>query len=291
MSERSGGPTAGPSVGALLADATRRLAGAGLGEPRRAAVRIWADLAGAEPGGTFLQAREAVAPETAERFVAAVERRAGGEPLPYVTGCAGFRRLTLRADRRALIPRPETEGLVDVVLGVRRGGVVADIGTGSGCIALSLATEGSYDEVLALDCSAEALALAAENRELADAGRVRLVRSDLTQALAAASLDVLVSNPPYLTDGEYERLDDGVARWEPREALAAGPDGLRHITGLLHDGRRVLKPGGWLALEVDSARARTAAALAHRLGWTSVQIVMDLFGRERYLLARRSDSP
>ncbi len=259
----------------LLADAADTLRAAGVTEARREALRIWRDFAARpEPD-----------------FVAAVERRAGGEPLAYVTGQAGFRHLMLRADRRALIPRPETEQLAGLALRVAPVGCAADIGTGSGCIALSLATEGRYYEVIAIDRSAAALSLARENTAQVGAQVVRLVRGDLTEPLAAGSLDVLVANPPYLTDAEWRGLDPSVARWEPSDALASGPDGLRDTRRLLADGRRVVRPGGWIALELDCRRAGRVAELATALGWSGAQVTKDLFGRERYLLARRSDEP
>jgi release factor glutamine methyltransferase len=256
----------------VLTQAARVLRDAGLADPRREAVRIWRELEGPR------------APE----FLAAVARRAGGEPLAYVTGRAGFRHLTLHADRRALIPRPETEQLVELALGLGPPERIADVGTGSGCVALSLALEGGCREVIALDRSADALDLAAQNREQVGAGPVRLVRGDLTSPLAAASLDVLVSNPPYLTDAEWDALEPSVAGWEPREALAAGPDGLRETRALLKDGLRVVRPAGWIVLELDSRRAPAVAAMAGALGWQDTRVINDLFGRERFLLARRS---
>jgi release factor glutamine methyltransferase len=256
-----------------LARAAAVLGAAGVEEPRREALRIWRPLAARpEPD-----------------FVAAVERRAGGEPLAYVTGEAGFRHLLLRADRRALIPRPETEQLVELAIRIAPAGRAADVGTGCGCIALSLVTEGGYREVLAIDRSAPALSLAAENCAHVGSGVVRLVRGDLTEPLAAGSLDVLVSNPPYLTDTEWRELDPSVALWEPSEALASGPDGLRDTRRLLADGLRVLRPGGWIVLELDCRRAGHVAELATALGWNGVQLTRDLFGRERCLLARRSE--
>lgn len=271
----------------LLAEAETRLRAAGIAEPGREALRIWADLRGTPPGAAFLERDQAAAPSEGSAFLRAVDRRAEGEPLAYVTGWAGFRRLELRADRRALIPRPETEGLVEGLLARAPAGRVADVGTGGGCIALSLATEGRYDVVVAVDRSVEALALARANRELVGAV-VGLVEADLTSALAAKSLDALISNPPYLTDAEYAALDPAVARWEPAAALASGPSGLEVTARLLDDGRRVLVARGWIALEVDASRAETVAALARRLGWADVEVGVDLFGRERYLFAQRS---
>jgi release factor glutamine methyltransferase len=274
---------------ALLAEAAALLGAAGLDQPRREAVRAWNDLAGGTLRSAMLDPAAAVADELAASYLAAVGRRAAGEPLAHATGWTGFRQLTLRTDQRALIPRPETEGVVDLVLTRVRTGRVADIGTGSGCIALSLAAEAGFDRVLGVDLSRAALALATENRALVE-GRIELVRGDLCTALASASLDALVSNPPYLTSGEYAALDRSVKLWEPELALAAGPDGLEAIRRLLDDGRRVVRPGGWLVLEVDAARAGRCARQAAASGWTDVAIEADLFGRERYLLARRSDA-
>jgi release factor glutamine methyltransferase len=195
----------------------------------------------------------------------------------------------LRSDRRALIPRPETEGLVELLLQRTRGGRVVDIGTGSGCIALSLALEGGFTEVVGIDRSAEALALAGENRELVGAG-IELVQGDLCVPLRAGTFDALISNPPYLTAAEYAGLDPSVRDWEPAVALKGGEDGLEATVRLLDHGWDVLRAGGWLALEVDCARAGSAAHLASALGWEDVRIHLDLFGRERYLLARRSNT-
>jgi release factor glutamine methyltransferase len=273
----------------LLADATRLLRDAGLVEPRREAVRIWSWLERDPVDAVSPDDGAPVAWERTARFLHAVRRRALGEPLAHVTGWIGFRHLTLRSDARALIPRPETEGLVDLLLARVRTGRVADVGTGTGCIALSLALEGAFAEVVGIDRSPDALALARANRHEV-AAAVALVRGDLTECLEARSLDALVSNPPYLTTQEYGALDSSVREWEPELALAAGADGLEAIGRLLADGRRVLRAGAWLALEVDEARAGLCAARASASGYAEVAIHTDLFGRERYLLARRSDA-
>jgi release factor glutamine methyltransferase len=274
----------------LLADATASLHAAGIASPRREALRIWADLAGETPGEGLMRLEGSVDRIAARAFLAAVERRACGEPLAHAAGWVGFRGLTLRSDRRALIPRPETEGLVDLLLGRVRSGRVADIGTGTGCLALSLAAEGEFAEVVGVDLSADALVLARENRALTG-GQVSLVRGDLCAPLRGGVFDALVSNPPYLTAGEYAVLDRSVKDWEPRSALESGADGLHATARLLDEARTVLGPRGWLALEVDCTRAAESARRAGALGWTDVAIHADLFGRERYLLARRSEIP
>jgi release factor glutamine methyltransferase len=274
---------------ALLAEGASALEAAGIGDAGREARRLWTDLLGEPAGHVLLHPDDPVLPERAAAYASAVARRGAGEPLAYVTGWTGFRHLTLRCDRRALIPRPETEGLVDLVLARAPTGRIADVGTGSGCLALSLAAEGGYQEVLGVDLSAAALGLAAENARLVDAP-VALVRGDLCSPFRPGSLDALVSNPPYLTAGEYAVLDSAVRDWEPALALASGTDGLEATTRILDEGRAVVRPGGWLALEIDCTRSADCAGRAGALGWTDVAIHADLFGRERYLLARRSDA-
>jgi release factor glutamine methyltransferase len=276
---------------ALLAAGADLLAAAGIAHPRREVLRLWGELAEERhPAEALLRPEQPATPAFASRLLEAVRRRASGEPFAHVVGRTGFRRLLLRSDRRALIPRPETEGLVDLLLPRVRGGRVADVGTGTGALALSLAQEGGFDRVLGVELSPDALALAAENRG-ATGLAIDLVRGDLCQPLAAGSLDALVSNPPYLTDREYASLDPSVRAWEPAAALASGPEGMDATARLLADGRRVLRPGGWVAIEVDCTRAGECARRAGELGWAEIAIHADLFGRERYLLARRSATP
>lgn len=285
------------SLAGVIADGAAALAAAGVAEARREALALWGSVAGMPTGDAVLAVLESRTTPAAAwqddalaaRYQRAVERRAAGEPLAYVTGRAGFRHLDLQVDRRVLIPRPETEMLVELALHRRGDGVACDVGTGSGCIALSLAREGRYHAVVAVDCSADALAVAQINARQADA-RVAFVQCNLTAGLRSASVDLLVSNPPYLTEGEWSGLDPAVKAWEPQLALPSGDDGLAATSELLRDGLRVLRRGGWLALEVDCARAHVVAAAARDRGWCDVDVVQDLFGRERYLLARTEQS-
>ena len=278
-----------PSRRALLAEATAELAAAGVPEPRREALRLWTELRSGV-AEVMLEGGVEAEPELAAALRDAVRRRAKGEPLCHVAGRTGFRTLVLRTDRRALIPRPETEGLVDLLLGRIRTGRALDIGTGTGCLALSLAAEGGFDLVAAVDASAAALHLARENRDALGLP-VALIRGDLCGAVAPSSMDAVISNPPYLTEWEYAELDASVKDWEPAEALVSGLDGLDATGRLLREALEILRPGGWLSVEVDCSRAGQVAALAESLGWMDVAIHVDLFGRERYLLARRSGQP
>lgn len=276
-------------VGALLDAAATRLRAAAIEDPRREVRRIWSDLEELAHRSPHADRDAVPAPGAAAAFEAAVARRAAGEPLAYTTGLAGFRRLTLVVDRRVLIPRPETEGLVDLLLARCSTGRVADVGTGSGCIALALADEGHFSLVAGIDRSGGALEVARENRQRT--GRpVALLRSDLLEAVASGSLDAVVSNPPYLTEREFRELSPSVRDWEPREALESSDGGMLATARVIRGGTRVTRRGGWLALEVDASRAAEVARVAAGAGWDDVSIHNDLFDRARYVLARRSEA-
>ncbi len=274
------------TIANLFDEATATLKAAGVVKPRREANRLWAWLTRTSPGEAYLGRERGASLEAVPAFRSAVMRRAGGEPIAYVLGRAGFRNLELLADRRALIPRPETEGLIDVALSRVSSGCALDIGTGTGCLALALAQEGSFDRVIGVDLSAEALSLAAENARMTGLP-ARFVRSDGGAGLKAGRFDLLVSNPPYLTDAEYHALDPSVKAWEPRLALASGADGLHATRRIIGQGTELLAPGGWMVMELDSTRSRAAAALVLAAEWTEINVWDDLFGRPRYLTARR----
>lgn len=270
----------------LVEEITARLRRGGVEQPRREALRLVGDLAGSQPGAILLHPA-LVAPGTLrDQAMAAAERRANGEPIAYVTGRAGFRHLELVVDSRVLVPRPETEQLVDLVLEAVPGGEVVDVGTGSGCIALSFSREGRYAGVVGIDRSWGAL-------EVARANALRLglvvewVAGDLLDPVRDRLFDAVVSNPPYLSAEDYRLLDSSVKAWEPEDALVSGEDGLEATRRLLADAGDVLRPGGLLALEIDSSRAAATAALAAGAGWQDVAVTRDLFGRDRFLTARQ----
>ena len=278
------------AIADALGEAVERLAGARLPDPRREARTLWAAVAGAgvKPGDVWLGRDRAAPPDVARRFRRAVERRANGMPFGYAVGRVDFRSLELNLDPRALIPRPETEGLVDLVLKWSQGtgGIVADVGTGCGCIALALAVEGTFQRVIAVERSADAAALACENAALVPPSvPVEVREGDLLAPLAGERYRAIVSNPPYLTEAEYASLDPAVRLFEPREALVSGADGLTATRALLAGARALLQPGGFVALEIDERRAGAVRALALRHDWSRVAVYDDLFGRPRFLLA------
>ncbi len=221
-----------------------------------------------------------------ERFRAALAQLERGVPFPYAAGRIGFRALDLRIDSRALIPRPETEGLVDLVLEWGMGGLAADIGTGCGCIALALATEGHFERVVAVERSPAAAALARENVALVSPSTpVDVVEGDLLAPLAGRRYRVIVANPPYLTEDEYTALAPSVKQFEPREALVSGADGLAATRALLEGAAALLEPGGVLALEIDERRGDAVRAVAYENEWARIDVHDDIFGRPRYALA------
>ena len=248
------------------------------------------------PGGLAqrLVVEPALRPGEAPRIELALHRRLRGEPLAYAVGEAAFRDLVLQVDARVLIPRPETEVVVEEALRVtadRAGGVAVDIGTGSGAIALALATEGRFDRVLATDVSADALAVAQGNADRLTATMARMapvecrLGADLAP-LQGVSARVIVSNPPYIAYEEAAALPASVRNWEPTVALFAARGGLARYEVLVQGARRYLEPGGWLVLELDASRAAPVAAMAAAAGYEQVQVKQDLAGRDRVLLAR-----
>ena len=248
---------------------------------------VWAAVSGLSVGEAWLRRDEPKTPETVAKYQRAVEQLARGVPFAYAVGRAAFRTLDLEIDSRALIPRPETEGLVELVLGCAASGIAADIGTGCGCIALALATEGRFDRVIAVERSAAAAALARENVALVQPRTpVEIREGDLLAPLAGQRFRAIVANPPYLTEAEYAELAPSVREFEPRDALVSGADGLDATRRLLAGAAAMLEPGGVLALEIDERRGDAVHALAQAHGWTRIEIRDDIFGRPRYALAK-----
>jgi release factor glutamine methyltransferase len=227
-----------------------------------------------------------------DRVRDAAQRRALGMPFAYAVGKAAFRHLTLVVDQSVLIPRQETELLVDIVLEASAGkGVAADVGTGSGCIALALATEGDFDRVIATDVSASAIAMTRLNARSQCATRTVLdIRTGdlLTPLRRDDQVSVIVSNPPYIALSEIAELPSSVRDWEPHIALASENDGMAHTQHIIDAAPGVLRSGGILALEVDSRRARRVAQyIGANKTYADTKVHKDLTNRDRFVIATR----
>lgn len=233
-----------------------------------------------------------LSPEERATLRAGVRRRAAGEPLQYVTGEVAFRHIVIKVRPGVLIPRPETEVLVGEVLGELAGvasPLVADVCTGSGCIALSIAHEHGAAKVFASDISPLAVEVAADNcARLGLSGRVTVGEGDLFSPLPSelrGRLDAVVSNPPYIPSADVPDLPAEVAGFEPHLALDGGADGLDVYRRLLDEARAWLRPGGLLAVELDERTTRKAAQAAQEW-YEDVRVVADLAGRDRIVCAR-----
>jgi release factor glutamine methyltransferase len=273
---------------ALLAEAEERLGSA------MDARRIVERASGHDGAAFHTGLDEAVTVRALAFFDGMVERRANGEPLQYVLGVWGFRQLDLYVDRRVLIPRPETESVVEVALEeLRRIGadspVVVDLGTGSGAIALSVAYEAPASHVWAVDQSAGALAVARAN--LAGLGRVgarvRLLEGSWYEPLPPTlrgRVHLIVSNPPYVADSDD--LPAEVADWEPAEALMSGPSGLEQVEAVVEEAPAWLARPGALVVELAPHQADAAVKLAYDAGFVEAEVRPDLAGLVRALVAR-----
>lgn len=248
----------------------------------------------------FWPAANAQVPVEAEmwpRARDAAAKRARGAPLAYAVGRASFRHLTLDVDERVLIPRPETELLVDLVLERAQGrhDLAVDVGTGSGAIALALASEGPFDEVLATDVSADALVVAGANARILQSRGALRARLSFEQGVCLGPLlahrrraSVVVSNPPYIAYDEGRDLPSDVRDWEPPIALFSGAQGLDVSSQLVREAGEALVRGGLFAMEVDARRASLVAELVARdTRFADVSVHLDLAGRERFVLAVR----
>jgi release factor glutamine methyltransferase len=282
------------TIGDLLAGCASMLDAEGVPDAQREAREI---IAAVLDVPRFWAAANSVAnasPDVVRSVVRAAILRAKGAPLAYAAGRASFRHLTLEVDERVLIPRVETEVLIDRILERCNADtrVVADIGTGSGAIALSLAFERDFDRVYATDISLDALQVAARNA----AALAKVLKSvvefrhgSLLAPLAAVRLDAVICNPPYISFSELADLPPDVRDWEPCLALLSASDGLGLTRELVRAAPAVLSKRGLLALEVDARRAGSVAEMIAVDGrYRDVEVLLDLTGRERFVLARRA---
>lgn len=270
------------NVGAALTEGCALLRGI-TDTPRLEAEVLLAHVTGLSRTTLLAHPEQSPSADRLRLYRSLLRRRAAGFPLPYLTGRVEFYGLEFAVTPDVLIPRPETETLVELAL-ARRPRVVVDVGTGSGCVAVTLAVHLPEARIYATDLSGRALRVARANaRRHGVADRIHLIQTDLATSLAGPA-DLVVSNPPYVAATEWASLPESVRRHEPRLALDGGPDGLTVIRRILQDGPRLLKPDGTLLVEIGATQGRAVAALASSL-WPQARISIhpDLAGRDRVL--------
>ncbi len=279
-----------PVRDALVA-AEARLAAAGVPTPRVDAELLLRAVLGWSSTRLVTSKDQALTDAAMASFEKFVDRRAAREPLQLIVGTVGFRYLELEVRPGVFIPRPETEVLAgEAIEVVPAGGVVVEPCTGTGAVACAVATESPAVNVVATDISPGAVHCARANAQRTGAA-VTVVHGDLLEPVPVAlrgQVDVLVSNPPYLTPGEVARADPEVAKWDPPAALVAGPTGHEITDRLIADARVWLRPGGWLLLEVDAQRAAETARRAAAAGLEDASVRADLTGADRIVRARRA---
>ena len=281
-----------PIVAAMLDEATQRLREAGIPDPRREASTLLAAVLATDRGGLVARKPDPLSRVDAARFDELVGRRARRTPLQHILGIAEFRGLEFEVTPDVLIPRPETEDLVQAVLdaGLPETARVADLGTGSGCIAVSLAVEQPDWRVLAIDLSAVALEVAARNAvKHGVSDRIDFVESDFA-ALAASGtprFDAVASNPPYVTDEEWRELEPEVRDHEPRNALVPGLTGNEAYAVVVPAAAAMLRPGGLLALELGWKSKTAVHEIVSAAGFRKIAVQPDAQGIPRVLTARK----
>ena len=285
-------PSGSRSLGVLLKAGADWLRTRGVEEPERLFELLAAGVLGVPRMRIALERDRIPDKRQLEELRRGIVRLGRHEPVQYVLGEWDFRGLTLRVDRRALIPRPETEQLVQLVLDQTEiwqapAPAICDVGTGCGCIAISLATEAPQGCFSAVDRDAMALALARENAALHGvAERIRLILGESCAGALAASLDAVVSNPPYIATATCEALPLNIREFEPLAALDGGEDGLTIVRDIINDAALRLKPQGWCFLEIGDGQGPAVRRMLEQAGFAAMDILRDLSGRVRFARAR-----
>jgi len=276
-----------------ISSAEETLADAGIESARLDAELIVAYALGTGRAELYMRREDEIDGAAQESFRAALSRRAERCPLAYITGVKEFWSIPIRVTPDVLVPRPDTETLVEEALRIAGGTDgeprILDLCAGSGCIAAALAGELCRARFVVADLSEEALCVARENLAPA-AGRVDFVRSDLFEGLAGQPpFDMIVTNPPYIRTDELAGLPPEIAEYEPMQALCAGESGLDFISRIIEDAPGFLKPGGWLLIEMGAGQAGEIIAMATATeGYDTIRTVPDLSGTDRVISIRRS---
>lgn len=277
-------------INEILCDAGRKLSDAGIESAQLDSELLLAYVLGCERVDLYLDRKRKIEADKAARFASLIERRAKREPVAYILGLAEFWSRKIKVTPDVLIPRPETEGIVELALktvdGKQTPLSILDLCTGSGCVAAALAAELPDAEITVTDISPSAIEVAKEN--LAFAGdRITFCTGDLFGPLHDPRFDLITANPPYIPDQDFAGLEPEITKYEPIRALKAGPDGLAFSTRILKDAPALLKPGGVLIMEIGKDQAGTLKDEALKTGsFKKVDAVKDYSGIERYIVAR-----
>jgi release factor glutamine methyltransferase len=288
------------TIAEAIAEGARLLDRSGVADARRTAGLLMEHFLGADRAQLLVRSSEHIDDALLESYIRLAERRASGEPVHYIIGHQEFFGLDFKVDRSVLIPRPETEFLVEQVIALARdlnacsqkGLMIVDAGTGSGCIAVSLAVNIPRASILAIDISPAALDVARLNaRNHGVESRIEFIEGDMLSPLSGRGLDgavdLLVSNPPYVPASSLHQLQREVRDWEPREALFGGEEGLDFYRRLLDEGKRYVKPGGSLVCEIGYSQLAAIRELIDLSAWQLTAVTSDLQGIPRTLSIRR----
>ncbi len=285
----------GKTVFEVLKSSRQYLEARGIHEARRSCDLLMSFLLRCKPLELFFKLDYVLSQKQLDAMRRGVKRLAENEPVQYILGTWDFMEHSFKVDKRALIPRPETEELVQIILECEElwqnePAFVVDVGTGTGCIAICLALAKPDSRFLAIDVSPDALALAAENAKRLYVGD-NLVFSDkeLSDLIEPGMVDALVANLPYIPTGDYEKLPPHIKNYEPEQALNGGDDGLDIIRVVAEDASMVLKNDGWIFLEMDFRQGAAITELLEQLGFYDITINKDLTGRERFISAKFKD--
>jgi release factor glutamine methyltransferase len=279
------------TVLAILNESKNRLQAAGVDRPELAAEILAADAFNCPRLELALRLHEKLASARAVAIEQGIRRLEKHEPIQYVLGKTDFMGHVLKCDRRALIPRPETEELVESILGFEPlwqadAPAIIDIGTGNGCIIITLALRKKNGKYIALDSSAGAIALAEENaRRHGVAHAIKFITADLAGWRAPRGLDAVAANPPYVRTADFHDLEKNVRLWEPRAALDGGADGLRVIRPLVKKSYEILKPGGFLFMEIGFDQWPQVRQLLAASGFSRSAARPDCSGHDRLITA------
>jgi len=284
-----------PTIAQAITEGAVRLHAADIDHERRTAGLLLCHVMGIDRTRLLTRSEEQIDEAQYRNYLAFVERRASGEPVQYLTGHQEFYGLDFIVTPDVLIPRPETEFLIERVMKLveerQDSPLIVDVGTGSGCIAVTLAMQLPRARLMATDASRAALNVARTNAERHGVrDRIEFLEGDLLMPLAERGLegavDVLASNPPYVSEDEPELIEREVCDWEPHEALFGGADGLAFYRRLLADGLKYLKPGGYLVVEIGYGQLDSITDFAGRSSWELVDVTLDLQGIPRTLTLR-----